>query len=188
MSKNSSNDFHAMNFQNTSFRHVAKHIYLVVYPRVKALAGYFIRHPFTAIPTGKSYKEVCGDSCLLYLFNTEAPIKDEIIALKEAAYKYNEWMNIVQGDYRCHPELFKHLGKEPHKTLAFFHEGRIFLFKEKVTLKMIDTLVKGFKTDKIKFKELPNTVKSAEECTHNIKSFEEYFREDEESDSQEQSE
>lgn len=52
---------------------------------------------------------------------------------------------------------------------------------------MIDTLVKGLRTEKIKFKELPSTLTSGETCSYDIKSFEAYFNEDgDRSESEEQ--
>lgn len=61
----------------------------------------------------------------------------------------------MQADYRCNEALFKHLNKEAQPGLAFSTGDKIFLFKEKVTLKLIDSIIKGFKQEKIKFKELP---------------------------------
>jgi hypothetical protein len=81
-SKNISGDFIGLNFQNTSFRNTTKHIYTSVYPRAKSLAGYFMRNPFTEMPTGKPYKEACGEICLIYLHDTQSPSKDEVGALR----------------------------------------------------------------------------------------------------------
>lgn len=165
-------------FTNHHFKSVVREAYYTVFPKIKMMARMFIANPLFSSPPGRPYQSVCPSLCMVYLHDTQSPNREELRALREASYKYSNEISFVQSDFRCHHDLLSNIsrGKEKpkmQKVLIFYSNNTVFAYREKVTQKVVDKILKLFKTAKLKMKPLAPEAQTDEHCPYQMESLDE---------------